>query len=158
MRLYTVEYEAQTIANASGDYELVELDPADDKPIEIYAMHIVTTSEIQEAQEEWLRLRVIRGHATDGTGGTSTTPRPLNELDSAAGFTADVLRTAIASAGTAVNLFSGGFNVRAGYDWGPVPEGYGYFCSEAAGLLVVRLMAAVTDDVTSSATFWVREY
>lgn len=158
MRLYTCEFEAQTVATASGDYELFEFDPADDKPIELYGLRLMVTSELGDAAEEMLRLRVIRGHATDGTGGSSTTPRPNNELDAAAGFTCDVLRTAIASAGSAVNLMSDGFNVRVGYDWGPMPEGYGFYCSETAGLLVIRLMAAVTDDVTISGTAWLREW
>lgn len=39
----------------------------------------------------------------------------------------------------------------------PVPEGFGSYCSEADGLLVVRLMTAVTDDVTMSGTVYVRE-
>lgn len=156
-RLYTAEFEAQSVTTANGDYELFELDPADDKPIEVCALFLAVTSELQEAQEEWLRIRVIRGHATDGTGGTSTTPRPLNSIDAAAGFTADTLRTAIASTGSPINLHSDGFNVRAGYQWGPVPEGFGWFCSEGDGLLVIRLMAAVTDDVTMSGTVYVRE-
>jgi len=156
-RIYSAVFEGQTVATASGDYELFELDPADDKPIEVCALTLAVTSEIAEAQEEWLRLLVVRGHATDGTGGASATPRPMNAIDPAAGFTADTLRTAIASTGTPVNLHADGFNVRAGYTWGPVPEGFGWFCSEGDGLLVIRLVAAVTDDVTMSGTVYVRE-
>lgn len=149
-REYTCSFEGQSVTNANGDYELFELDPATDIPIELVAMELWVTSELQEAQEEWLRLAVIRGHATDGTGGTSTTPRPLDPKDAAAGFTCDVLRTAIASTGTPVTLAAPAMNVRAGYSWGPVPIGYGYRITAAEGLLVVRLVAAVTDDVTMS--------
>jgi len=157
MRIYSVVFSAQTVATASGDYELFELDPADDKQIEVYGLHLATTSELAEAQEEWVNLLVVRGHATDGTGGTSTTPRPLNAGDAAATFTADVLRTAIASTGTPVNLHADGFNVRAGYAWGPVPEGYGWQCKEADGLLVIRMTTTFADDVTMSGTAYVRE-
>ena len=61
-RLYTVEFEAQTVATASGDVDLFELDAAAEKPIELVGLFIKTTSELQDAQAEWLRLRVIRGH------------------------------------------------------------------------------------------------
>lgn len=156
-RAYTASFTAQTVAQASGDYELVELDPADDKAIELYAFVLGATSELGDAAEEILNLNVIRGHTTDGTGGASFTPKPLNLGDTAAGFTADTLRTAIASAGTSEVLMGDTMNVRAGYSWGPMPEGYGFVCREADGLLVVRLTAAVTDDVTMTGTFWVRE-
>jgi len=156
-RLYSASFTSQTVANASGDYELFEIDPATDKPIEVYALELVVTSELAEAQEEWIAIQVIRGHATDGTGGASATPRPLRETDQAAGFTVDTLRTAIASTGTPVTLHASGFNVRAGYSWGPVPYEYGWGIAAAAGLLVIRMSTTVADDVTMSGTIYVRE-
>lgn len=155
-RIYTVEFEAQTIATASGDYDLFELDAATDKPIELVEIVLGQTTELAEAQEEQLRLRVIRGHATTGNG-TSATPRPLSSVDTAAGFTAKTVGATIASAGTPVNLFSDVWPVRAGYQWGPRPQGFGIWTS-GADLLVVRLMAAVTDDLTASGTVTVIEY
>lgn len=157
-RLYTVEFEAQSVTNANGDYDLFELTPADDKPIEIYGAVVKVTSELAEAQEEWLRLRIIRGHTTSGSGGAAPTPVPLSAIDTAAGFTAETGNSTIASAGTAVNLLSDAFNVRAGWELGPLPEGYGFWCSQAATTIVLRLMAAVADDVTATGTLFVREY
>jgi hypothetical protein len=157
-RLYTCEFEAQTVATASGDYELFELTPAANRPIQIEAYKFAVTSELTEAQEEWLRLRVIRGHTTPGTGGTgSLVPAPVNQFDAAAGFTYATLRTVIASAGTPVICDSDAFNVRAGHNWGPVPEEFGIQTS-GSSLLVVRLVAAVADDLTMSGTIYVREY
>lgn len=157
-RLYTCEFEGVTIANASGDYELFEFDAATDKPIELRELYIYVTSELQEAQEEWLRLQIVRGHATDGTGGTSKTPRPHSPHDAAAGFTCDTARTAIATGGTAVNLHSMGMNVRAGFELAKAPlEGY-WTTASVGDLLVVRLVAAVADDVTMSGTAVVAEY
>ena len=154
-RLYTVEFEAQTIAAASGDYDLFEFDAATDKPIELKSLVLKTTSELQEAQEEWLRIRIIRGHTTSGNG-TATTPRPLSPVDTAAGFAAETVGATIASAGTAVNLWSDAFQVRAGYELFRAPlEG---FWASGADLLVVRLMAAVADDVTMTGTAEVVEY
>lgn len=156
-RCYTVEAENQTIATADGDVDLVELLAADDKPIELYGIGLYVTSEVQEAQEEWMRLRVIRGHTTSGSTPASTpTPRPCNEADAAAGFTAEIYNSTIASAGTAVNLMSFGLNVRAGYEIF-LPEGSGFTCG-GTSLMVVRLLAALADAVSINMTFWVREY
>ena len=156
-RTYTVEFEAQTIATASGDYDLFEIAPADDKPCEIVAFELGQSSELGDAQEEQLRLRVIRGHATSGNG-TSTTPRPVSPADSAAGFAAETVGSGIATTGTPINLLSTTMNVRAGYTWGPVPYGMGFWCSQTEGLIVVRLMAAAADDLTMSGTLTVVEY
>jgi hypothetical protein len=154
-RVYTIEFEGQSVTNANGDYDLFSLQPADDKPIEITGLVLVTTSEIAEAQEEFLRIRVVRGH-TSLTGGTSTTPVPADPIDTASGATCAVLHTTIASAGTAVFPFSDAFQVRAGYNfmW---PDRHGPRCSQAQTSIVVRLMAAVTDDVTMSGTLFFQE-
>jgi hypothetical protein len=158
-RLYTAEFEAAAITAAGGDWDLFELTPADDKPLEICGLFLATTSELKEAEEEWLRIRVIRGHTSSGsTPLTTPTPAPLNPGDAAAGFTVECNNSTIASGGTAVNLHSDAFNVRAGGQWGPLPEGFGWGCSQAQTLIVVRLMAAVADDVTMSGTVYVREY
>jgi hypothetical protein len=155
-RVYSVEFEAQTIAAASGDVDLFYIAPADDKPVCIVGMVAKTTSELQEAQEEWLRWRIIRGHATVGSGGAAATARPVNENDIAAGFTARTLDTTIASAGTAVNMHSDAFQVRIGEVFWPPPEAR-IMCAQTATTIVVRLMAAVADDVTASGTLYVGE-
>jgi hypothetical protein len=154
-RVYTVEFDNQTIANASGDYDLVELTPADDKPIRVLRTQLDVTSELGDAQEEHGRLRWIRGHATTGNG-TATTPRPVDPNDAAAGFTAETIGSTIASAGTAINHSSDGFNVRAGYtidyDEKTAPK-----ASQADTLLVLRWMNTATDDLSISGTITVEE-
>ncbi len=155
-RVYTVEFEAQTIAAASGDYDLFEIAPASNKPIELVAFELGQTSELGDAAEEQLRLRIIRGHTTTGNG-TSATPRPVSPNDSAAGFTAETVGSTIASTGTPINLLSTTFNVRSGYQWGPQPNGMGIWCVNAE-LLVIRLMAAVADDLTMSGSATIIEY
>lgn len=154
-RKYSVEFERQTVAAASGDVDLFELDAATDKPLAVTGIILKTTSELQEAQEEWLPLRVIRGHTTSG-GGTAATARPMSANDTAAGFAAEVLGASIASTGTAVNLWSDAFQVRNGFELFLPPEDW--LWAAGAELLVVRLMAAVTDDVTMSGTLVVVEY
>ena len=154
-RTYTIEKENQSIATADGDVDLLELDAAAELPIELYGIGIYITSEVQEAQEEWLRCQIIRGHATTGNG-TTTTARPISPADSAASFGAKIYGATIASAGTAVNLHSFGVNVRAGYEIF-YPEGSSFWTS-GTSLLVVRMLAALADVASVNMTFWVTEY
>jgi hypothetical protein len=154
-RNYTVQAENVSVTNAGGDADLVELDAATDLPIELIGIKLYATTELQEAQEEWLRLTVVRGNATTGNG-TSATPRPVSLADAAAGFTAKTYGTTPASAGTAVTLDSFAMQVRAGYEI-YLPEGFGYWTSGST-LLCVRLMAGPADDLNMNMTFVVREY
>ena len=152
-RIYTVEFEAVAV---TAQVDLFELTPADDKPVEIVGLFLSQSSDAGDAQDELLRYRVIRGHATSGSGGSAPTPRPLNPSDATAGFTAETCNTTIASAGTPVNLHSDTFNVRAGLPlW--LPERCEWGASQAGTTLVVRLMAAPADSLTMSGTLYVRE-
>lgn len=159
-RCYTVEFNNQTITAADTDMDLWELDPAAEKPIELYGLVIVSFTEVAEAQEEWLRLQVITGNQTSGsTPDVSPTPRIVGAATGqAAGFTAECFNATLAAAGAGspVNKHSDAFNVRAGYTfwW---PEGSEPGCS-GADLLVVRCATTVADDVTLNGTAYVREY
>ncbi len=152
--VYTVVFQAQTIAAASGDYDLFELDAAAGKPVEIVAVKLGNKSETGDAGEEMLEYAIVRGNTTTGNG-TATTPRPLDPSDGAASFTAKTVSSTPASAGTAVTLVADTFNIRAG-----LPEIYPELMrpkTAEADLLCVRLITAVADDVTLSGTLWVRE-
>ena len=153
-RIYTVEFENQTIATASGDYDLFEILPATQKPTKLLEIHLANLTEIGDAAEEMLRFRVIRGHTTTGNG-TATTARPMNPSDTAYGGTCETVATSIASAGTAVNLASFGWNLRVPLDLYFQPGREPQVAN--AELLVVRLMAAVTDDVNMSGWICIEE-
>jgi len=154
-RVYTVTDENRAYVTTDGDVDLLELDAATDLPIELIGLKIHVITELQEAQEEWLRFKIIRGHTTSGNG-TAATARPVSPADAAASFAAEVYGATIASAGTAVDLDAFGVQVRAGDQW-ILPEGLSYWTS-GASLLVVRLMAAAADNFNYSMTAWVREY
>lgn len=154
-RIYTVVFSAVSVS-ASQDF--FELTPADDKPIEIVGLTLcqVGNSDVGDAAEEMLRFDIIRGHATSGSGGSAPTPRPVKRSAAAAGFTAEVNNTTIASAGTGVTLHSDSFNVRAGYiNWWPV--GTEPDASQGDTTIVVRLPTAPADAITLSGTIYVRE-
>lgn len=153
-RIYTVEFDNVTVSAAQDWFYLA---PADDKPIELLAVYGGQSSDVGDAAEEILRWRVIRGHATVGSGGTAPTPRPVKRGDGAAGFTARVNDTTIASAGTPINVHSDVDNIRTGIKM-PWPESMEPDCSQADTSLVVRLLSAPTDALTMSMTAYVREF
>jgi hypothetical protein len=152
--VYTVTFDQQTIASASGDYDFFELDAAADKPVEIVALDLSNKSEVGDAAEEMVAYSIVRGNTTSGNG-TTTTPRPLDPSDGAASFAAEVVSSTPASAGTAISLVVGTFNIRAGLTY-IFPE---LMRPKTAGadLLCVRLLTALADDATISGTLWVRE-
>lgn len=151
-RVYAIPFAAVAITAAQ---DLVEISPADDKPVELIGWHLGQTSDAGDAQDEQLQLTVIRGHTTSGSGGNSATPAPLNPGDAAASFAAEINNTTIASSGTGVTLFASAWNVRAGSDvW--LPEDVRPRASQGNTTLVVR-MSAPADSITTNGVFWVRE-
>lgn len=152
---YTVTFSAATITSTLGDHDFFELAAVADKPIEIVAFSISNKSEVKDAEEEMVDLRIVRGNTTSGNG-TAATPRALDPLDPAATFAAETVASTPASAGTPIELFSENFNIRAGDVW-VFPEALRIKTTNGAGLLCVRLATALADDATLSGTLWVRE-
>jgi hypothetical protein len=153
--VYTVSFSEQTVAAASGDVDLFELVPVDDRPIELVALFLGNKSEIGDAQDEMLSINVVTDVATSGTGGASATPRPLDQRDGAAGFTAETLNTTITLT-AAVTIVADTFNVRGGLQW-IFPEIMRPKVDQADTAMYIRLTSAVADDLTLSGTAWVRE-
>lgn len=157
-RIYTVAWTG-TVTNAGGDADLLEIVPADDKPVKLRGFCLGQTSEVGDAAEEGLRVTVQVLPATFTTGnGTSATPRPVDSADAAAGFTAEFNGATIATtSGTAIihNEFS--WNIRnTPFDfWYPDVS----FCPKVKGAegMVVRLHTTVADDITFCGTFWLEE-
>jgi len=153
MRGYTVEFENVSVTTANTDYDHFEGSPTDERGVKITSIVLDVLSELGDAQEEHIRLRLIRGHATSGSGGSTATPRPVDPVDAAAGISSwEINNPTIASTGTANNLLSDGFNVRGGYrqDWDE--NGKAPFTTQAETTVVLRQMNTVTDDVSMSGT------
>jgi hypothetical protein len=153
--VYTVSFDQQTIATASGDYDLFELVPADDRPIELVGLFLGQKSEVGDAQDEMLALSIITDY-TVSSNGTSTTPRPCDPRDAAAGFTAETVGSTVANTGTPITVHADTFNVRGGYQvwW---PEIARIKADQADTAIYIRLTTAVADDLTLSGTAYVRE-
>jgi hypothetical protein len=156
-RSYSVIFDNVSIAAAQ---DLFNITPADDKPICIVGFtlsNVGGTADAADAQEELLRLTIGRGNTTNGTGGTTPTPQPLNAAEAAAGFTSRVNdATTRASGGARSVLFADGWNVRIPYQMFFTPE-TGIWCSQAQTLITIGLEAAPADPVLCSGTLFVME-
>lgn len=151
-RVYTVVFDAVSVTAAQ---DLFELTPADDKPIELVRLKLFQTSDVGDAAAENLQLKVIRGNTTSGSGGTAPTPAPVSPGAPAAGFTAEVNNTTVATSGTAVTLMADGWNIAVGCDiWFDDEERLG---ANQSNTLIRITQTAPADALTMSGTLWVRE-
>lgn len=152
-RVYIVDL-AQTAVTAAVD--LVELTPADDKPIEVLGFELYQVTDVGDAAEEIIGVEWIRGHTVSGSGGATPTPRPLDPNEAAAGFTAETLNTTPANTGTTVILQNHGWNVRIPtpivYTPETVPK-----ASQANTTLILRMLNAPADSLTIGGHITVRE-
>lgn len=158
-RIYTIPYTG-TVTNAGGDTDLLELLPADDKPVKLRGILLSQISEVGDAAEEGLRISIMRLPATvtSGSGGSAVTPVPQDSADAAAGVAAECNNTTVATtSGTAVTLWELGWNIRnSPYEmWFPDDD----FCPKAkqGEALVVRQQTTAADDYTGCFTFVVEE-
>lgn len=144
-RMYIGSFENVAVTAAQDFFEIA---PAANKPIQIHGYGLHQTSDLGDAAEEILRISLVRGHTTSGSGGSTMTPALLNSsADTAAGDTTiEINNTTIAStAGT--TLYVHGMNIRAGLEvWFPPEARPGV--SAADTTVVLRLLAAPADSLT----------
>jgi hypothetical protein len=157
-RIYSVSYQG-TITNAGGDTDLLELLPADDKPVKLRGFTLSQTSEVGDAAEEGLRISIMRLPATVTSGnGTAVTPAPMDSADAAAGVAAECNGATVATtSGSAVTLAEYGWNIRNSPMEIWFPDGP--FCpkvKQGEGL-VVRQQTTAADDYSGQFTFWIEE-
>ena len=145
-RFYTVTFENVAVTAAQ---DLISLLPAANKPCTLHTVSISQSTDYGDAAAEGLRIKIIRGHTTVGSGGSSATPAKNDPGNgTAAGVTARVNDTTIASSGTAVDLWAENWNIQVPFYYRPTPEERIIWAN--AEYLVVRLMAAPADSITCS--------
>jgi hypothetical protein len=139
-RKYSIAFDNVTCTTANGDYDIFSILPAVGKHVRIHSIKLDNLQVVQDANEEMLRITVVRGHTTAPSGGTAATANPLHPDDAADAATCRYMDGTIASAGTAVTLAAFGWNVRMPFREVFTPEERPY-CKNAE-YIVVRLMAA----------------
>lgn len=152
-RKYYVDLPPTAVTVAA---DLVELTPADDKPITILGLNLAQTTDTGDAAEEIISLVWVRGYTASGSGGSTSTPRPCNPSDTAAGFTAEIFNTTAATTGTAVNLARHGWNVRVPMERPYTPE-EAMEATQGNTTIILRMSAAPADSLTISGSILVEE-
>ncbi len=145
-RVYSVSFEEISI---SAVQDLFQVIAAAGKPIRIIGFVLgqrtLTTTEN-------LGILIHRG-TTNGSGGGSPTPAPLNPSDSAAAFTAETNNTTQATEGTI--LHGATWNVVGPFIWLPPPEMW--IDATGGGEIVVELQTAPSGAMTAYGTLYVME-
>lgn len=157
-RFYTVPYSG-TLTNSGGDADLLEIGPADDKPVRLRGWLIGQTSDVGDTASEGIRISVIRLPATFTTGnGTSVTPATVDSADTAAGAATECNGATVATtSGTAVTLLEAGWLIQATpWEFWYPDERFCPIAKQGEGL-VVRCQTTVADDVSIAITFFIEE-
>jgi hypothetical protein len=159
-RIYRVPISG-TIAQSSGDYDLLNVSPADDKPCMLFGWSLGQITEAGDAAAEMLDLsiRKVTGSITDSSGGDSITVLTPPGYASV-GFTARSRDSAITTqTGGADDLIERrGWNLQAApYDMYLPEELIPATLVRQGERLIVRLETAVADDLTIKGVFYVIE-
>ena len=152
-RVYTIDLPDTAVTTA---VDILEIAPADDKPVNIIGGWIQQKTEASGAATEKLRVEIARGQATTGSGGNSPTPIPVNADDAAAGFSAETFNTTQASAGTRVILGAKYLSFAQGVEF-YLPDKMQYRADQGDGLLVIELTEPPTASITIGGSVWVEE-
>ena len=158
--VFTVPYQG-TLTNAGGDTDLFYFKPAADKPIRIRGFRLCNFSDWGDAQEEGVRISIIKLPATVtvGSGGSAVTPVDVDRrANTTAGFTARCNDTTVATtSGTAVTLEELAWNERntpCEFRWLDEREMPVCYNAEA---VVIRCQTTVADDVSIALTAFIEE-
>ena len=118
MSLFFATFEDVAITAAQDVFELVA--PAGTK-VAIHEILLGQTTDFGDAQAELLSIKLIRGHTSAGSAGSSVTPatRSGHTAATAAASTVSANNTTIASGGSPETMVSDSFNVAAGLVYRP---------------------------------------
>lgn len=130
--------------------DLFSLLPATDKPVALHAVYISQTSDFGDSAEEGVRISIVRGNTTVGSGGSAITGNPLYPNTAVDAATVRANDTTEASAGTEVIMHLESWNVRQTWMYHPAPE-------DRPGVennehICVRLLDAPGDSLTVDGT------
>lgn len=154
---YTAVFRDVTVSAAQDFFEI--LAPAG-AAVLVEAVKLSQNTELGDAAEEQLELRIVRGvgSVTTGSGGSTATAQPVNDNGSAAfGGTVEINNTTIMAAGSGSleTLGSESWNVR-NEKWLLPPNGYGWVIP-AGGRLTIECVAAPADALDVNGTAYLRQ-
>jgi hypothetical protein len=115
-RLYSVSFEDVAISVAQ---DLVQIKGATGKMLRIRRVYVSAVDTSPGTNQFMsLRCRFLGATVTDGSGGSTPTPKPFDPGDAAASFSALANNTTKATSSGTVNILEdNGCNIFAGYDY-----------------------------------------
>lgn len=151
-RRYVVSFESVSVSAAQ---DLLQIKGASGKMLSVIRLWVGNTNTVLTTNQQIsLRTRYLPTTVTDGSGGSTSTPRPFDPGDAAASFTCLTNNTVKATTNaTAATLDENGVNVYAGLDltFSRPPQ---IGPSES---LVFELLSTVAAALTLSGGAWVEE-
>lgn len=152
-RKYTAQVNGVAVSAAQDIIEIVA--PAD-SIVAIHDIDISQTSDVGDAAEEILLIRLASGFTTAATAvGSTPTAIPIEFGDAAFGGSLRANCTTLATAGTIVVHRSWGWNIRAPFKEVFTPETRPILSPSRRA--TIRLPAAPTDAITLNATITFEE-
>lgn len=122
-RMYVTKFNAVAVTAQQDFFEILA---ATGKPIKIHGWALSQSTEVGDAQEEGLAISTNRGvgSVTSGSGGSTHTPNPIDDPDTASGATVEINNTTkmVVGTGTLEELESFSWNVRVPFIFWYTPE------------------------------------
>lgn len=112
-RIYTAQFSAVAVSAAQDLFEIVA---PSDAIVKIHNIRLGQTSDVGDAAEEILLIKLNSGATTSGSGGGSYTPVPIELGDAAFGGTCEINNTTQAADGTIVTHHAWPWNVRGPFE------------------------------------------
>lgn len=155
-RIYTAQF---TDVAVTAQQDLFELLAPTDGIVLVHDIHISQVSEVKDAEEEGLTLKMVRGvgTVTSGSGGTTPTAQPIQDGDTAFGGTVEANNTTkmVVGTGTLEQLAAWAWNVRMPFEKIFTPETRPVI--SPGNRLTLELATTPADSITMSGTITFEE-
>lgn len=136
----------------TAQQDLFEILAATAKTIKILRIELSQSTEVGDAQEEGLSIKLTRGigTVTSGSGGSTHTPQPIDDDDAASGATVEINNTTkmVAGTGSLEVLESWNWNVRVPFSMPLLPEERHVIAP--GNRLTIELATTPADSITMS--------
>lgn len=150
-RLYTAVFSSVAV---TAQQDFLEITAASNCAVVLHDWELSQSTEVGDAMEEGLSLKVVRGvgTVTSGSGGTTPTAQPIEDGDAAFGGTVEVNNTTkmVVGTGTLEQLGSYNWNVRVPYQKIYTPETRPTI--SPSNRLTIELATTPADSITVSLT------
>jgi hypothetical protein len=145
---FVATFEDVAVSAAQDLFELVA--PAG-KRVHIYEVTLGQYSDAGDAMAELLSLKMIRGHTTAGSGGSTLTPANLNGASArSAEATVKANNTSVASGGSPATVRAEAWNIQGPY----FMNSDSHFVLEAGQRFVVRVSAPADAISVNGTIIW----